>query len=104
MGETEVLHPRPMCSLRLVITNKSHVNSSFLIDTCTRKNRVLRINSMDLQIHIEYFFQVVDVQDQDPQFLNAPYSATVKENTPPVRENNMGPILPFFKHENFCAF
>lgn len=25
-----------------------------------------------------------DVQDQPPVFLNAPYSATVPENTPPV--------------------
>ncbi len=29
--------------------------------------------------------QVVDVQDQGPSFLNAPYSSTVQENTPVVR-------------------
>lgn len=28
---------------------------------------------------------VRDVQDQPPAFLNAPYSANVAENTPPVR-------------------
>lgn len=28
--------------------------------------------------------QVTDVQDQAPIFLNAPYSATVPEGTPPV--------------------
>ncbi len=28
--------------------------------------------------------QVTDVQDQPPVFLNAPYSATVPENSPPV--------------------
>jgi hypothetical protein len=27
---------------------------------------------------------VKDVQDQPPVFLNAPYSATLQENTPPV--------------------
>ena len=26
-----------------------------------------------------------DVQDQPPEFTNGPYSATVAENTPPVR-------------------
>ena len=29
--------------------------------------------------------QVNDIQDQKPFFVNAPYSATVQENTPPVR-------------------
>lgn len=27
---------------------------------------------------------VIDVQDQAPVFIGAPYSATVEENTPPV--------------------
>ncbi len=31
------------------------------------------------------FIEVQDVQDQDPYFVNAPYSATVEENTPAVR-------------------
>ena len=30
------------------------------------------------------FIEVLDVQDQKPFFVNAPYSATVQENTPPV--------------------
>lgn len=30
------------------------------------------------------FITVGDIQDQPPSFMNAPYSTTVQENTPPV--------------------
>lgn len=32
---------------------------------------------------------VIDVQDQAPVFVGAPYSATVQENTPPVSTRNL---------------
>ena len=33
--------------------------------------------------------EINDIQDQPPQFLNAPYTETVAENTSPVSINNL---------------
>lgn len=35
-----------------------------------------------------------DVQDQPPAFVNAPFSATVPENTPPVSVTNTSKTIP----------
>ncbi len=62
------------------------------LDFERRSSYAMRIRATDLSSGGEaslsaettQFVQVVDVQDQGPAFLNAPYSTTVQENTPEV--------------------
>lgn len=42
---------------------------------------------------------IKDVQDQPPIFLNAPYSATLQENTSPVRKLYILSLFPFRRED-----
>lgn len=70
-----------------VILNKS-------LDFETRSSYVLTLMARDsaptnpLAAFATITIDVIDVQDQPPIFLNAPYSATIEENTPEVNFTN----------------
>lgn len=60
------------------------------LDFETQPSYVLTLTASDnaitkqLSAQASVSINVIDVQDQSPVFLNAPYSATIEENTPPA--------------------
>lgn len=64
------------------------------LDYEQRSAYVLTLKAMDsgsnpMKAFASVAIDILDVQDQPPIFVNAPYSATVPENTAPVRYFNI---------------